>query len=336
MEKEYKYMVCTRCNTFNQATYIIDAMNGFTMQETTFPVVTVIVDDASTDGEQEVIRQYLNDYFHEPYRTEETEYADILCAHHKTNSNCQFVVFFLKYNHYSIRKSKKNYLTEWLDNAKYHALCEGDDYWIYKDKLERQVAYLEAHPDCTLCYHASNLVFSDDYTGLRNVPKFVKVRESYEFVDTIMGYPFQTATVVYRKELLKDPLYTKAIKEIGYSKILFMVAAYRGKLHGFTEQMSVYRKNNGGISNVIDKGPLALKRISAYTRIAELFPKKEKQIMHRVYILYLIWESYILTPFTDRQFFSMLLAEARKSPATSFHLFLRYFKRKVLLMAKSK
>ena len=55
-DSAYKYMVCTRCFTFNHAPYIVDAMNGFVMQETTFPVITIIVDDASTDGEPEVIR----------------------------------------------------------------------------------------------------------------------------------------------------------------------------------------------------------------------------------------------------------------------------------------
>ena len=49
MEQEYKYMVCTRCFTFNQENYVVDALNGFVKQETGFPVVYVIVDDDSTN-----------------------------------------------------------------------------------------------------------------------------------------------------------------------------------------------------------------------------------------------------------------------------------------------
>ena len=56
---EYKgdnnYMVATLCFTYNQAPYIENTLNGFSIQETSFPVVYIIVDDASTDGEQEVI-----------------------------------------------------------------------------------------------------------------------------------------------------------------------------------------------------------------------------------------------------------------------------------------
>lgn len=152
MEQEYKYMVCTRCFTFNHAPYIVDAMNGFTMQETSFPVITIIVDDASTDGEPDVIRQYLVENFQAPYRTEETDNYYLICANHTTNTNCEFVVLLLKYNHYSIKKSKFPYISEWRENSKYEALCEGDDHWINPHKLQLQVAYMDTHSSCGLCY----------------------------------------------------------------------------------------------------------------------------------------------------------------------------------------
>ena len=65
MEQEgYKWKVCVRCYTFNHAPYIEDAMNGFTMQKTDFPFVCCIVDDASTDGTQEVIKKYIVENFY--------------------------------------------------------------------------------------------------------------------------------------------------------------------------------------------------------------------------------------------------------------------------------
>ena len=60
-KNDYKWMVRVRCMTFNHASYIEDAMNGFTIQQTDFPFVCTIIDDASTDGEQEVIKNYLQD-----------------------------------------------------------------------------------------------------------------------------------------------------------------------------------------------------------------------------------------------------------------------------------
>lgn len=92
MEKEYKWMVRVSCMTYNHAPYITDALNGFCMQETTFPFICTIVDDASTDGEQEVIKQYLHEHFDledtSIVRNEETKDYTLTFARHKTNKNC--------------------------------------------------------------------------------------------------------------------------------------------------------------------------------------------------------------------------------------------------------
>ena len=125
-----KYLVCVRCYTYNQSRYITDALNGFVMQQTSFPFVCTIVDDASNDGEQETIKQFVEDNFdvHDisvAYE-KDTDYGHIMFAQNKTNKNCFFAVIYLKENHYSQRKGKARYLIEW-NNAKYMALCEGDD-----------------------------------------------------------------------------------------------------------------------------------------------------------------------------------------------------------------
>lgn len=55
MVENNNVQVCVECMTFNQATYIKDTLDGFCMQQTSFPYVCIVMDDASTDGEQEVI-----------------------------------------------------------------------------------------------------------------------------------------------------------------------------------------------------------------------------------------------------------------------------------------
>ena len=95
-----KYLVCTRCLTYNHASFITDALHGFCMQQTTFPVVYVIVDDASTDGAQEVIKCYLQDNFNlkdsSIVRNEENDNYHLIFAQHNSNKNCFFAVLFLK------------------------------------------------------------------------------------------------------------------------------------------------------------------------------------------------------------------------------------------------
>lgn len=151
-----KFKVTVHCSTFNHAKFITDAMNGFTMQQTDFPFVCTIIDDASTDGEQDVIKQYVEEHFDlsedgVAYK-KETDYAHIVYAQNKTNKNCYFAVLFLKENHYSQKKDRISYLKEWRENVDYIALCEGDDYWIDPLKLQKQVEILDENRNIGLVY----------------------------------------------------------------------------------------------------------------------------------------------------------------------------------------
>lgn len=239
MEQEYKYMVATRCFTFNHAPYIEDAMNGFTMQETTFPVITLIVDDASTDGEPEVIKQYLADHFHEPYRTEETVDYHLICAIHNTNPNCTFVVFLLKYNHYCIKKPKMPYQSEWRDNAKYIAICEGDDYWTEPKKLQKQVDFLESNPDYGLV-HTKCKGFIE---AKKEFEKTLRGKRVDNFETFIEGNTIVTATTLFSAKIdnayLDDLPTQRTWPSIDLSRWLYF---YLHSKVGFVDEITtVYR-----------------------------------------------------------------------------------------------
>lgn len=147
-----KYKVFVRCFTFNQAKYIGDAIHGFLMQETDFPFVVGIVDDASTDGNQEIIRKYIDNECNRISPDVDTTDAVFSFFQHKTNNNCSVVCIYLKYNHYSIKKSKNPYIKDLRKNSEYEAMCEGDDYWIDPHKLQKQVDFLNNHKDINLCF----------------------------------------------------------------------------------------------------------------------------------------------------------------------------------------
>ena len=248
MEQEYKYMVVTSCMTYNHAPYIVDAMNGFTMQETTFPVYYLITDDASTDGEPEVIKQYLADHFQSPYRIEETDDYYLIFANHNTNPNCIFIVFLLKYNHYSIKKSKFPYQSEWRDNAKYIAICEGDDYWIHPIKLQSQVDFLERHLGHSLCIHA----YRRDYIAQTGVysEEIKKYDDNVEIVpeeDVLLGTGMfaATASMVFRASSCENYPEWARKAPIG-DKPLQLVLFSRGHIGYLNTVMSVYRVGSLG------------------------------------------------------------------------------------------
>lgn len=270
-----KFKVCCRCFTFNHSKYITDAMNGFTMQQTSFPFVCTIVDDASTDGEQEVIRKYVENNFDFSEGSvafhKETAYAHITYAQHKTNKNCYFAVLYLKENHYSQKKPKMDYLSEWRDMCEYEALCEGDDYWIVPDKLEKQVMFLSKYKDFSLC--GSNGIIVWEYGD--NPPSyFNQYFENRELTpDCIIGHwSMPTASLLYRMSVKNDyPSWTKKI----YSgdQTLILIALSKGKIFCFGSLSTIYRKSN------INKLSLSTK----YSKGANGYVQRQHLLLYKEY-----------------------------------------------------
>ncbi len=244
-EKEYKYMVSVRCFTFNQSKYILDALHGFVMQQTNFPYVVMVVDDASTDGEQEVIRKFVSEQFDTNDTSvayeKETDYAHITYAQHKTNKNCYIAVLYLKENHYSQRKTKMPYLAEWRDHVKYEALCEGDDYWIDAQKLQKQVDFLEENGEYSMCFTNAVIVYQDNSQPSKVFNDFKKSCE-VSLKEIIDSWIIPTAGILYRKKIIENyPNWTRKIYSGDHT--LALIAKSKGRIYYLNRIASIYRKN---------------------------------------------------------------------------------------------
>lgn len=132
--KDSDIMVSICCITYNQASYIRDALEGFVNQKTDFAYEVLIHDDASTDGTADIIREYADRYpdLIFPILQTENQYSKGL-----TNVSGTF----------NFPRAR----------GKYIAMCEGDDYWTDDRKLQKQVDYLEANPGCSLCFHSAKV-----------------------------------------------------------------------------------------------------------------------------------------------------------------------------------
>ena len=266
-----KFKVTVSCMTYNQSKYITDAMNGFTMQQTDFPFVCTIVDDASTDGEQEVIRKYVEENFDfsegSAAYSKETDYAFITYAQHKTNKNCYFAVLYLKENHYSQRKSKMEYLSEWRDMCEYEALCEGDDYWIVPDKLEKQVVFLNNNPKYSMCFHRAIIMnYIGTQCGLRC---FDINNRNYSPTELFKEWIVPTASILYRITINRCIIVDK---ESILNGDIFLVeqCAHSGKVFGMSDYMSVYRIQPSGVTYDVK---IQNERIMKYPRHFECIKK---------------------------------------------------------------
>lgn len=235
------FLVCVRCFTYNHVSYIEDAMNGFCMQKTSFPYVCVIVDDASTDGEPEIIEKYIGENFDlgdkAVVRNEETDDYYFTFTQHKSNKNCFFAVYLLKYNHYK-KKDKFQYFSEFYDNVKYHALCEGDDYWTDPLKLQKQVDFMESHPNYSMCFHNAVVIY-DDTPKQPCIFNSIDRDRDVSLEELISKWIVPTASMLYRKSCL--PLFPVKERIVSGDYRMILHFAGKGKVYALKDVMSHYR-----------------------------------------------------------------------------------------------
>lgn len=245
-------LVSISCITYNHAPYIRQCLEGFLMQKTNFKFEVLIHDDASTDGTEEIIREY------------KSRYPDIIKPIYEEEN--QWV------------KGRRGSLTFNYPRAKgkYIALCEGDDYWTDPLKLQKQVEFLEAHPDFSMCFHGAEIV-TDLGDVYKNLYKNLESRE-YSGEEILENWIVPTASVIFKNYKNKSKLEDKRF--VFGDIVLFLWAAENGKIYCINEKMSVYRRHKGGVvlGNKRDFRTI----ITHYTAINEKFGVRYDKVIKRL------------------------------------------------------
>lgn len=210
--------------SYNHEKYIRKALDSILMQVRDFPIEINVIDDASTDNTQSIVREYAE------------RYPDIV--------NCYF------------NPSNAGHIATQLNTirgfrtlrGRYFAILEGDDYWTSPSKLAKQVAFLEGNADFVACAHQTLKVFDDGSKPPEHFLPFKtfgkNVAEMYDLVS--MAGAFHLSSIVYRNVFLQSPpscLYDQYSCEV----TLNMLYGTFGKFYCFDDYMSVYQVHDGGV-----------------------------------------------------------------------------------------
>lgn len=209
-----KVSVC--CTAYNHEKYIREAIQSFLMQKTSFLFEIIIHDDASTDRTADIIRNY------------ETKYPHIIRT------------ILQKENQYS-KGVKVGWLTREKAQGKYIAVCEGDDYWSDPSKLQKQVEYMEAHPHCSLCVHASQIIAADTGEIVGEIRPSKRDRD-FSTAEVIEGGGgvFATNTMMYQRRFISNrPSFIETAPAGDYPTFVYL--SFVGEVHYIDRCMSVYR-----------------------------------------------------------------------------------------------
>jgi len=209
--------------TYNHSQYIRECLDTLLAQELSIPWQIVIADDYSTDGTREILKKY------------QTQYPNLI----------------------RLILQKKNIGAEqnWLElmsypKSQYVLYTEGDDYLIDSKKLQRQVDFLDEHPDFGICFHPVNVIYDDHSKADEIFPtpdqRFHK--GVLDIQDLLVRNFMQTNSVMYRWHFTKRDIRKEFPSGIVPGDwFLHMIHAKTGKIGFINSPMAVYRRHPGGL-----------------------------------------------------------------------------------------
>jgi len=240
-------LVSISCITYNHESFIRDAIEGFLMQKTTFPVEILIHDDASTDRTAEIVKEY------------EARFPQLFrCFYQPENT-------FSKPDKRALRKPFRE-----ARRGIYIALCEGDDYWTDPLKLQKQVTFLEANEGYNLC--CGGFIALDFMSN--KASSIIKAQEnkyaegySFELKDTIGNWITKSLTLIYRSSAIdiNDLPPYQHFRDVHLNYHLLK----EGKGYYFNCIFGVYRKHQGGIFGGINEEENLRKSLKIYKELYE-------------------------------------------------------------------
>ena len=236
--------------TYNHEKFITKTIEGVLMQQVNFPIELILAEDCSTDNTRAICRRYAEQY---------PELIRLITSESNVGA---------------IANEQRAMLAA---RGKYVAFCEGDDYWTDPLKLQKQVGFLESHPDYSVTFHRC---------------KHYNV-ETHEVVDDNCGYLFadnnqlgvDITTAQFFKTWITQPLtmvYRVASFDLGVAlqyqyyrdmhQIYHLLQAGKGYLFAF----------DGGVRTIHEgsmagKATLLEQSWSGMTIAKELFRKNKTQ-----------------------------------------------------------
>lgn len=221
MEKNFLLSVVVP--VYNHEKYIVQALDSILMQKTNFDFEVLVGEDCSTDNSRKILQEY------------EKLHPDFLTVYYREKNMTQSKAKYC--NTHDLKLKSK---------GKYLIILEGDDYWTDPHKLQKQVDFLESHPDYIAVAHNCTVVDENSEEKAEAYPECKE--EEYTLRHYNAGVlPGQTATFMTRnyatdKNIRSDLLFQNLVPG---DRLTYFTLITQGKIRCIQESMSAYRHVTG-------------------------------------------------------------------------------------------
>lgn len=238
--------------TYNHIEFIRQALDSVLAQEASFDFEVLISEDCSTDGTREVVIDYQRRY---------PQMIRLLLSKQNIRSNA-IVVRGLK-----------------AASGQHIALLDGDDYWTCPQKLQKQVDFLESHPECAICFHNARTV---DEAGKR--PSWNWTPAGHPEISTLddiwMGNFIPTCSTMFRNGLIGEiPTWYNGMFPIT-DWPLHILNAEHGVIGYIDEVMGVYRHHQGGYYSPLSEAQKLEKTHAFYREMNAHLNNRYKRVIN--------------------------------------------------------
>lgn len=281
-----KPLVYIECQAYNHGDYIAKCLDGIVMQKTNFSFVAIVHDDASQDETPTIIAEYAK------------KYPDIIKP------------ILSKENKYS-QGILDDFMHEQCQDAKYVAVCEGDDYWIDPYKLQKQIDILEADETLMLCCTDCSVV--DNY-GKELVAKRGKVvpgNKSGRY--TLREYfrddhVYPTMSVVYRNS---HPEESRRLLEHTKNGFLsdwtqWAILLTYGDAYYIDEVTAAYRINPTSVTHTFGRVARAKASADICRKVADILPEEYADIAKDLRDTRWVWIALIHAYKAEKRYLGMI------------------------------
>ena len=244
--------------TYNHEEYIEQMIQSILDQKCTYRFELIIGEDCSTDNTRAILKKYAASY---------PNIIKLLLPEKNIGA-------------------KKNFMNTLLAcKGKYIAICEGDDYWTDPYKLQKQADFMEANPDCSLCFTEVDILESSPSEYHDEFPRPNKNEfDIRDIIETSKNF-IPTATLFFRN-VLPNPLPYFFQQAMSGDIALHLLLADKGKIKFIDAKTAVYRLHEGGISKTKEHLEKHAKNLLlTYIRAHEYFKYKYSFFDDRILVL---------------------------------------------------
>jgi glycosyltransferase involved in cell wall biosynthesis len=242
-------LVSVVLRTYGHVQFIAQAIESVLIQDTTFPFELVIGEDCSTDGTREIVAAYAE-------RHPGTIHAVL------PERNIGHGAIFKR-----ALEATRGSLIAYLD---------GDDYWTSAAKLQRQVDFLEANPDCQSCFHDVSLVYGEQ--GVPSGAVNPGLSEDRFVLEDILLDCFVPAPAVVFRRAVADRLPDWAFDVVWIDWLIHIYAATLGPIGYLPATLAAYRVHRGGMFSALDRISQVEEDFPFYERLVGDLPEQRELI----------------------------------------------------------